>query len=67
MKISYAIQYVMNIKKLEKLLTFLFEHKRQEDQVSCSNGYDNATRRSYEICERFESKHSTEYKLYHMH
>ena len=33
MKISYAITVCNEHKEIEKLLTFLFEYKRQEDQV----------------------------------
>ena len=33
MKISYAITVCNEHKEIERLLTFLFEHKRIEDQV----------------------------------
>ena len=33
MKISYAITVCNEHKEIEKLLTFLFEHKRRQDQV----------------------------------
>ena len=33
MKISYAITVCNEHKEIKKLLTFLFEHKRKEDQV----------------------------------
>jgi glycosyltransferase involved in cell wall biosynthesis len=62
MKISYAITVCNEHKEIEKLLTFLFEHKRQEDQVVVQMDM-NATDEVINICERFESKPHNEYKL----
>jgi len=62
MKISYAITVCNEHKEIEKLLTFLFEHKRKEDQVVVQ--MDNAaTTEVWKVCESFESKPFTEYKL----
>ena len=63
MKISYAITVSNEHKEIEKLLTFLFEHKRQEDQVVVQMDKDNMTDEVINVCERFESKPFDEYKL----
>ena len=63
MKISYAITVCNEHKEIEKLLTFLFEHKRQEDQVVVQMDKDNATEQVWNVCERFEGKPAKEYKL----
>ena len=62
MKISYAITVCNEHKEIEKLLTFLFEHKREEDQVIVQMD-NSATKEVINICEVFESKQATEYKL----
>ena len=62
MKISYAITVCNEHKEIEKLLTFLFEHKRREDQVVVQMD-TTATEDVWRLCERFESKPSDEYKL----
>jgi len=62
MKISYAITVCNEHKEIKKLLTFLFEHKRKEDQVVVQ--MDNAaTKEVWEACESFENKPFDEYKL----
>ena len=63
MKISYAITVCNEHKELKKLLDFLFEHKRQEDQVVVQMDKDNMTDEVINVCERFESKPFDEYKL----
>jgi len=63
MKISYAITVCNEHKEIEKLLTFLFEHKRQEDQVVVQMDFGNATPEVVRACERWESKQASEYKL----
>ena len=62
MKISYAITVCNEHKEIERLLTFLFEHKRQEDQVVVQMDM-NATPEVINVCELFESKPINEYKL----
>ena len=62
MKISYAITVCNEHKEIEKLLTFLFEHKRQKDQVVVQMD-KTATQEVINICERFESKSAKEYRL----
>ena len=62
MKISYAITVCNEHKELEKLLTFLFEHKRQEDQVVVQMD-SNATDEVINVCEKWESKPHNEYSL----
>ena len=62
MKISYAITVCNEHKEIEKLLTFLFEHKRQEDQVVVQMDM-NATPEVINVCELFENKPIDEYKL----
>ena len=54
MKISYAITVCNEHKEIDKLLTFLFEHKRIEDQVVVQRD-KNATEEVWDVCERFES------------
>ena len=54
MKISYAITVCNEHKEIEKLLTFLFEHKRKEDQVVVQMDKDNATEKVWDVCETFE-------------
>ena len=63
MKISYAITVCNEHKEIEKLLTFLFEHKRKIDEVVVQMDKDNVTDKVYDICERFEAKPASEYKL----
>ena len=62
MKISYAITVCNEHKEINKLLTFLFEHKRKEDQVVVQMD-KTSTKEVIDICERFESKMYDEYKL----
>ena len=62
MKISYAITVCNEHKELEKLLTFLFEHKRKQDQVVVQMD-TSATKEVWNTCERFESKPFDEYRL----
>jgi glycosyltransferase involved in cell wall biosynthesis len=63
MKISYAITVCNEHKEIEKLLTFLFEHKRKEDQVVVQMDKDNVTDEVFNICERFENRPFDEYRL----
>ena len=62
MKISYAITVCNEHKEIEKLLNFLFEHKRKEDQVVVQMD-KNATEQVINVCERFENKPIDEYRL----
>jgi len=62
MKISYAITVCNEHKEIDKLLTFLFEHKRKEDEVVVQMD-KTATKEVWNVCERFESKQATEYRL----
>ncbi len=62
MKISYAITVCNEHKEIEKLLTFLFEHKRQKDQVVVQMDA-NATSEVINVCEKWESKPHNEYLL----
>ena len=62
MKISYAITVCNEHKEIERLLAFLFEHKRQEDQVVVQMDI-NATPEVINVCERWESKPHNEYSL----
>ena len=63
MKISYAITVCNEHKEIEKLLTFLFENKRKEDQVVVQMDFDNSTDEVVKACERWEAKSFKEYKL----
>ena len=63
MKISYAVTICNEHKEIEKLLAFLFENKRTQDQVVVQMDYDNSTSEVVKACERWESKQSVEYKL----
>ena len=62
MKISYAITVCNEHKEIERLLTFLFEHKRPEDQVAVQMDM-NATEEVINICEKFENRPMAEYTL----
>ena len=62
MKISYAITVCNEHKEIEKLLTFLFENKREQDQVVVQMDM-NATDEVINICEKFENKPMSEYTL----
>ena len=62
MKLSYAITVCNEHKEVKKLLTFLFEHKRPEDQVVVQMDND-ATKEVWAACEMFESKSAADYKL----
>ena len=63
MNISYAITVCNEHKEIDKLLTFLFEHKRKEDEVVVQMDKDNATEEVWDVCERYESKPAIEYSL----
>jgi len=63
MKISYAITVCNEHKEIDKLLTFLFEHKRKEDEVVVQMDKDNATEEVWDVCEKYESKPALEYTL----
>ena len=62
MRISYAITVCNEHKELNKLLNFLFEHKREEDEVVVQRDNGNATEEVWDVCERFETKPALEYK-----
>ena len=62
MKISYAITVCNEHKEIEKLLTFLFEHKRKQDLVVVQMD-TSATKEVWKVCEGFENKPFDEYKL----
>ena len=62
MKISYAITVCNEHKEIERLLTFLFEHKREQDQVVVQMDM-NATPEVIDRCERWESKPHDQYSL----
>jgi len=62
MKISYAITVCNEHKEINKLLNFLFEHKRKEDQVVVQMD-TKATKEVWKICESFEGRPFDEYKL----
>ena len=64
MKISYAITVCNEHKEINKLLTFLFEHKRKQDQVVVQVDKENGIREVIDICEQYESKPLDEYKLH---
>jgi len=63
MKITYAITVCNEHKEIEKLLTFIFENKRLEDQVVVQMDKDNVTDKVWDVCERFENRQATEYSL----
>tara|TARA_R110000744_G_scaffold30351_2_gene71899 strand:- start:3396 stop:4022 length:627 start_codon:yes stop_codon:yes gene_type:complete len=62
MKISYAITVCNENKEIDKLLTFLFKHKRKEDQVVVQMD-TSATKEVWAVCESFEGKPFEEYRL----
>ena len=62
MKISYAITVCNEHKEVEKLLTFLFKHKRKEDQVVVQMD-TTATKEVWDVCESFETHSFSEYRL----
>ena len=62
MTISYAITVCNEHKEIDKLLTFLFEHKRKEDEVVVQMD-TSSTKEVWNACERFEGKPFDEYKL----
>ena len=63
MKISYAITVCNEHKEVEKLLTFLFDHKRKQDEVVVQMDKDNVTKEVVSVCESFESNPFSEYNL----
>jgi len=63
MRITYAITVCNEHKEIEKLLTFIFENKRPEDQVVVQMDKDNVTDKVWDVCERFENRQATEYSL----
>ena len=62
MKISYAITVCNEHTEVNKLLTFLFEHKRKQDQVVVQMD-TTATKDVWTVCESFENTPFDEYKL----
>ena len=62
MKISYAITVCNEHKEIDKLLTFLFEHKRKEDEVVVQMD-TSSTKEVWSTCESFERMPFDEYKL----
>ena len=62
MKISYAITVCNEHKEIDKLITFLIEHKRKEDQVVVQMDR-KATKEVWGACEKFENRPFDEYKL----
>ena len=63
MKISYAITVCNEHKELSRLLEFLFENKRTEDEVVVQKDNGNATEEVWDVCERFESKQAMRWRL----
>ena len=63
MKISYAITVCNEHKEVEKLLTFLFDHKRKQDEVVVQMDKDTVTKEVVSVCESFESNPFSEYNL----
>ena len=61
MKISYAITVCNEHKELDRLMSFLFEHKRQEDEVVVQMDKDNCTDEVWDVVEKYESKQASEY------
>ena len=61
MQISYAITVCNEHKEIEKLLTFLFENKRQNDQVVVQMD-KTVTDEVWDVCEKFEKYPAVEYK-----
>ena len=63
MKISYAITVCNEHKELKKLLTFLFEHKRDGDEIIVQKDHGNTTDEVWDVCESFEGRSmATEYR-----
>ncbi len=62
MKISYAITVCNEHKEIQKLLKFLFEHKRSDDQVVVQMD-TTATDEVINECEKFENRQHNEYSL----
>ena len=62
MKISYAVTVCNEHKEVNKLLTFLFDHKRKQDQVVVQMD-SKATKEVWQVCESFENRPFDEYKL----
>ena len=61
MRISYAITVCNEHKELNKLLTFLFEHKRPEDEIVVQRDKDKCTDEVFDVCESFEKYQAVEY------
>ena len=61
MKISYAITVCNEHKEIDKLLKFLFEHKRSEDEVVVQRDQDKCTDEVFDICEKYETHSAFEY------
>lgn len=62
MKISYAITVCNEHKELDKLLKFLFEHKRTQDEVIVLKDKEAATDMVWDICEKYETQQSLVYQ-----
>ena len=61
MKISYAITVCNEHKELKKLLAFLFEYKRKQDEIVVQYDKDNTTKKVWDVIEKFENKPAAEY------
>lgn len=62
MMISYAITVCNEHKEIEKLLSFLFQHKRPNDQIVIQMD-TTATEEVINVCNTYETKLSLEYKV----
>jgi glycosyltransferase involved in cell wall biosynthesis len=63
MKISYAITAWNEHRELDKLLQFLIEHKRDQDEIVVQTDSGKTTEEVYDVLESYESK--AQYDDYH--
>ena len=61
MTISYAITVCNEHKELKTLLEFLFENKRDSDEIVVQYDKDNTTEKVWDVIEKFETKPASEY------
>ena len=62
MKISYAITVCNEHKELDKLLKFLFENKRKEDEVVVQYDNGNTTEEVMDVIEKYETQKANVYQ-----
>lgn len=63
MRISYAITVCDEAQELDRLISFLIKHKRDEDEIVVQNDEGNTTTEVYDVIRKYDDIVHTEYPL----